>query len=812
MKNNPALINLCGEWRVSNELGAVHTGTVPGCVHTDLFTKEEMFMDKNSMNCRFIEECDWKYEKRFRIEQLWDGAVLVFEGLDTYCNIYLNGKKVGSAENMFIPHRFFVDGILQEGDNLLQVQFFSPIKAVEGLETLTGAFTTERMHTRRMQCTYGWDWVDRFVTSGIFRPAYLVFENCMDLKDVYVFTNNLDAYSAQIKVTEHFQMFEQGGMVKTEVLDPSGEVIISREHYCEEEKNVLYFDIEQPALWYPRPYGEQPLYTLRITVGVHVHKQTFGIRTVKILQLKDKDARVIQKCKKLQQTASGQQYDRNEEYSCFIPVINGVKIFCTGANWVPCEPFPSAEEEEKITDILEKAVNAGMNMIRVWGGGLFEKQHFYNECDRLGILVTQDFLMACGKYPEEKEYFQAHLKAEAEFAAVYLRNHPSLVWWSGDNENAVWGDDTQKEYMGRISARKVIAPVIEKLDYNRAFLFSSPYGGKLYASKTIGTTHNTQFLSMIFEYMDNDDLSDYKEYWKEYTARFIAEEPAMGAVCCRSIADFLCEENRENLELWLYHTKTNPGLSKELHDIIVDFCRKLFGDFKDWEDRCFKLRYLQYEWIRLTLSNARSNLWFNCGIIYWMLNDCWPAAIGWAVIDYYVREKAGYYGMKSFGQSVTCSIEKTERGYCLHVSNILHKAVFCEVKAVKLNLIDGKQETLLTGELQVPCGCESCMLLSVEDGEWLNSKEILIAEVAVDGSTQRNWYKEGLPVLIKSKGLQWQKTTQGIEIWSEAYIHAVEIDGAESLSDNYFSLLPGERRHIACGEACSVTVNGYTFE
>lgn len=136
--------------------------------------------------------------------------MLVFEGLDTYCDIYLNGKKVGSAENMFIPHRFLVDGILQKGDNLLQVQFFSPIKAVEGREKLSGAFTTERMHARRMQCTYGWDWVDRFVTSGIFRPAYLVFENSMDLKDAYVFTNNLDAYSAQIKVTEHFQMFEQG--------------------------------------------------------------------------------------------------------------------------------------------------------------------------------------------------------------------------------------------------------------------------------------------------------------------------------------------------------------------------------------------------------------------------------------------------------------------------------------------------------------------------------------------------------------------------------------------------------------------------
>lgn len=805
-------IDLCGEWHVSNELGAVHIGMVPGCVHTDLFTNEEMFVDKNSMKCRFIEEHDWIYEKEFKVEHLENDAVLVFEGLDTYCDIYLNEKKVGSTENMFIPHRFLVDGILQEGENTLRVYIHSPIKAVQGKEKLSGAFTTERLHTRRMQCTYGWDWVDRFVTSGIFRSAYIVFENSMDLKDVYVITNNLDDYSAQVKVTEHFRMFEQGGMVRTEVLNPSGEVILHQMHYCEEEENVLYFDIEEPALWYPRPYGEQPLYTLRITVNEHVHEQKFGIRTVKILQKKDKDSDVIAKCKRLQQTESGQKYDKNEEYSCFIPVVNGVKVFCTGANWVPCEPFPSTESGEKITEILEKAVNAGINMIRVWGGGLFEKQHFYNECDRLGILVTQDFLMACGKYPEEKADFQAHLKAEAEFAATYLRNHPSLVWWSGDNENAVRGDDTQKEYMGRISARKVIAPVLNRLDYNRAFLFSSPYGGNFYASKTVGTTHNTQFLGTVFSYLGKDDISDYKEYWKDYTARFIAEEPAMGAVCTQSISDFLSKDYRKDSEMWLYHTKTNPGISKELHDIVVDFGRKLFGEFENWEDRCFKLRYLQYEWIRLTLSNARSNLWFNSGIIYWMLNDCWPAAIGWSIIDYYVREKAGYYGMKYFGQPVTCTIEKTEEGYYLHVSNILNTSVSGEATVWKFDLKSGSKQTILSEKINLISGCVSSKVeVSSKGGAWLGKNELLIAEVTVDGIKHRNWYKEGLPILTKSNKLQYQRISQGIEIWSEEYIHAVEIEGVENIMDNYFSLLPGEKKQIICSGENEIIISGYIF-
>ena len=799
-------IDLCGNWTIQDEQGISYPGTVPGCVHTDLFTDEEMFFEKNAEKCRFIEKHDWKYERTFIVEEMHENPVLVFEGLDTYCDIYLNGQKVGAAENMFIPHHFSVSGVLQKGENHLIVQFYSPVRMVEGKEDLPGAFTRERMHTRRMQCTYGWDWVERFLTCGIYRPTYITFDCGMEPKDVYVYTTNIDQYSAQIKVIEHFKNYTQGSIVRTEIIDPQGMIIHCKEHYCEEAESILYFDIESPQLWYPRPYGEQPLYILRVIVDGNEWKEKFGIRTVKLLQLKDKDKKDIQKCKQLQETESGQYYDQNEEYSGFITIINGLKIFCTGANWVPCEPFPSAEKDEKITRILEKAVAAGINMIRVWGGGLFEKQHFYEECDRLGILVTQDFLMACGKYPEEDKKFQEHLKKEAEFAALALRNHPSLVWWTGDNENAIMGDDTMKDYQGRISARKMIAPVLEKLDYNRVFLFSSPYGGKRYASKTVGTTHNTQFLWWIFQYMDRNDLSDYKEYWKEYTARFIAEEPAMGAVCRKSLKEFIAEENIESYELWLAHTKTNPGLNRELYDIMLAFACKLFGEYVGWEDQYFKLKYLMYEWVRLTLGNARSNLWFNSGIVYWMLNDCWPAAMGWALCDYYNREKAGYYAIKEHGQNVTSFVEKSDVGYKIHVTNILDSKIVCQVRAMVLDLNTNQMRTIL----------EEKVTLAGEKKEWsvnlqLQGQEMIISEVSAEGIFQRNWYKEGLPIIKSYDGLHIKKMAESIEVWSENYVHVVEIEGTEKLSDNYFSLLPGERRVITCLENADAYVGGYTL-
>ena len=801
-------VDLCGMWKFCGEDGVWHRGTVPGCVHTDLFSMDEMFWEKNSEKCQFIEHQNWTFVKEFHVEELRKNAEIVFEGLDTYCDIYLNGIKIGSAANMFIPHQFSVDDILKEGSNILQVELLSPIKAVEGKEPLPGNFTTERLHTRRMQCTYGWDWVERFVTCGIYRPVYLVFHNKMELEDVYVVTDQVDAYSAQIKIKEHFRGFEIGDLVTTEVLDPQGTVIHCSKSWCQEAEGILYCDVEAPQLWYPHTYGAQPLYTLRITVGEQITCQKFGIRTVKILQLKDKNEDIINKCKQLQKTQSGAAWDKNEEYTGFILLINGVRIFCTGANWVPCEPFPSAETDEKITKNLEQGVRMGINMLRVWGGGLFEKQHFYDECDRLGILVTQDFLMACGTYPETEADFREHIRKEAEFAAIYLRNHPCLVWWTGDNENAVSGDDTQSNYCGRISARQVIAPVLEKLDYSRRFLFSSPYGGTPYASKTRGTTHNTNFLWDMFMYFGTEDLSDYRERWKEFIARFIAEEPVMGAVCKRSLDKFAAAENQDKYDMWLHHSKGNPALPRELFDYMDDFAEGIFGKYQDFEDHYFKLRYLQYEWIRFTLGYAKSNLWFNSGIVYWMFNDCWPAFMGWALVDYYLRPKSGCYAMQHFGKPVSAYIEKIENAYKLHISGILEKNVTCKFRVYVLNLATNQMKCILEDKAVV---CADVISKNLEIK--LDVNDILIAEVSTEDYMVRNWYREGTPQLARTDAVKYQETDDGVEIQSECYVHIVEIEGVEAPSDNYFSLLPGEKRKILFKKCSGRTpeVNTYTF-
>ena len=381
-------ISLNGKWQgicfsENNTEEFTFEGTVPGCVHTDLKgirLSDDIYYRDNAEGCQWIENRDFEYIRTFELQEIPADARLVFEGLDTYTDIYLNSVHIGSTENMFIPHSFNVSEVLKTGENILKVHFYSPIKRTEGLPRLGGAFTCERMHTRRIQCTYGWDWVGRFVTSGIWRDVYITGNNGFDVNNVYIYTDHIGDGYAGIVVEAEFVNYENGGYADVEILSPDKKTVWSNRYFRKEAFLKEYIDIPSPKLWYPAGYGAQPLYTLRIC-----NKEfSFGIRKVKILELPDeKGSPYYNKCLEIKDSVSGREYDRNESFSGFRLLINDVPVMCKGANWVPSEPLPCAETDEKITSLLSLAVTANLNMLRVWGGGIFEKQHFYNECDRL---------------------------------------------------------------------------------------------------------------------------------------------------------------------------------------------------------------------------------------------------------------------------------------------------------------------------------------------------------------------------------------------------------------------------------------------
>ncbi|MBQ2827878.1 MAG: hypothetical protein IJF20_01410 [Clostridia bacterium] len=812
-------INLNGSWSgicllENGKTDFTFEGSVPGCVHTDLMgTKipQNIYYRDNAEKCQWIEKRDFEYSKVFEIDTLPSSAKLVFEGLDTYADILLNGKLIGSADNMFISHSFDIAGLLKKGENTLTVHFYSPVKKVEGLERCGGAFTCERMHTRRIQCTYGWDWVARFVTCGIWRDVYIDTDEGFCVKNAYIYTESISENSAEIVVEAEFENFQNGGFADVRIISPDGDTVYSNRFFRKENFLKEYIDIPHAQLWYPAGYGEQPLYKLII----NSKEFTFGIRSARILQLPDeKGGEYYKKCLEIKDSVSGREYDRNEDFSGCLLLINNIPVMCKGANWVPSEPFPSAETDKKITSLLSLAKEAGVNMLRVWGGGIFEKQHFYNECDRLGILVTQDFLMACGEYPEYKEEFIEQMKKEAEFAALTLRNHPSLVWWSGDNENAINGFDDAEDYHGRTAIHKGIYPVLNRLDPKRRFLLSSPCGGTPYASKTKGTTHNTQYLGCsIFPYIMDSDMNDYKEHFSQYLARFIAEEPTMGAVNLPSLMRFMSEEDIFGSDdMWNYHTKSNPGLPFSLFDVLLNFTKKVLGDFTDGHDRFFKMKYIQYEWIRISMENIRRNRGFINGIVYWMWNDCWPASSGWAFVDYYCLPKASFYSFKRCAGKILVSIDKKEE-YEIYICNDSLKEE--QVNVSLKYLYEGKITHIRDAEvLAEKASSGKVMTLPLHI---MPEGAVLICDIKGDNFSDRAFYKQGSLYINPCNSLEIvSKAEDSITVRASEYVHAVEFEGEYVFADNYFSLLPGEVRTIEMrpadnAESKEFTVTGYTI-
>ena len=352
-------------------------GTVPGCVHTDLIAENiidyDIFYRDNADKCKWIENRDFEYSKTFEVDSIPKKAELVFKGLDTYANIFLNGKLLAQTDDMFIEHRFDVTDILCKGQNNIKVYFRSPIKEVEGKPELPGAFTTERLHSRRMQCTYGWDWVARFVTAGIFKDAYIEIGDEFAVENAYIYTVSIEGDAPQICFEAEFKNFEKGEHITVEVISPEGEIVHSHKYFVKEKELKDHINIVGGRLWYPAKYGEQPIYTLKI----HNREFKFGIRTAVIHQVRDAvGGEYYNKALSIKSTPLGQKVDQNEEFSGFELRVNGVPVFCKGANWVPSEPFPSAEDNEKITEILVLAKEANLNMLRVWGGGILKDSIF----------------------------------------------------------------------------------------------------------------------------------------------------------------------------------------------------------------------------------------------------------------------------------------------------------------------------------------------------------------------------------------------------------------------------------------------------
>lgn len=617
------------------------------------------YINRNDLLCEAVEELDWAFRCTFDVPADFaapeaDILLLVSE-LDCFGEIFLNAARLGSVENQFREHRFAVEDFLRESGNELIIYVRSSKLVNQELERVHGvlpaAFDTARVHARRCQCVTGWDWAARMSSTGILASPIIIKEPVFRLDSPFVWVRELTEVkpgdertpSALLSVEVDIVAQRKGrGTVIAEIAGSEGDLAAQVETpvSLSAGRNEIRMQVRvaNAALWWPAGMGRQPRYTVRFLfsgqdrLGESFSFRTeacFGIRTADILRKKEAD------------------------WESFIPIINHVPVFCRGANWIPVRMLPSQISDQEVADLVASAAAAGMNCLRVWGGGIYERDLFYDLCDRMGILVWQDFMFACAAYPTYREILD-EIDLEAEFQIRRLRNHPSILLWCGNNENE-WGHQQgwlrkgeEKHIIGEQIWSTLLREKTEQFDPSRYYHQSSPFGRSRedFNDEKTGDRHNWRCWG---------GWQSPESYMND-SGRFLSEFgmqsfPAMESI--RQFAPDAVDVNDWNL---LHHQCAPLGLER-LARYIAEMCL-LPQTLEQWISTS---QQLQCEVLRRGIEHWRRRKFATAGALVWQLHDAYPA-ISWALIDFYRRPKLAYRQARRFFSPVLLSIALERNG------------------------------------------------------------------------------------------------------------------------------------------------------
>ena len=472
---------------------------VPGDVHTALIAAGRLpdpYFDRNELACGWVESREWWYRMSFqgplRPLQVEERLQLVFAGLDTFAEIWLNGTELGSHKNMFREAVFDVTAqVRANAANTLALCFDRPLDHCGHLLTAPEEdWTPPRVAMRKAQFGYGWDWGPVLPTVGIWREVDLQRKKQAALTGVRFATLDIDAESgrALVAVTVEAEQFAGDSQLQARIVlrapgSTSGSMIVAEQtlplaNTPDGLRAVARFDVDQPQLWWTHDLGEPALYLLQVDLHrgsevLDTDTDEVGIRTLALDQSPDQDE-------------PGTRFFRF--------VLNGVPLFVRGTDWIPADSFVGAITPERYATLLALARDGNNTMLRVWGGGIYEHDAFYDECDRLGMLVWQDFMFACAAYPED-DAMQAEVDAEARYQVKRLRNHPCMALWCGNNENQwIYGymhwEDQSVRVPGHLYYSRILPRAVEELDGHTPYWPGSPYGGNDHNSMEEGDRHN----------------------------------------------------------------------------------------------------------------------------------------------------------------------------------------------------------------------------------------------------------------------------------------------------------------------------------
>lgn len=628
----------------------------PGCVHLDLLAAERIpdpFLGLNEELVQWVGTSDWLYRCTFTLPADYehaDALTLCLDGLDTYATVWLNDTQVLRSDNMFVPHRVPVGALLRSGRNQISMLFESALRHGDLLEEQYGKRNVwnganSRVYVRKAQYHYGWDWGPTLLTAGPWRAVRLEAYSARvaDLHCPVVLSADLQQATFPVRVELETTAALDPSTLHLALYDPDGQLLDEATLPVAGDELHHTFTQTSPDLWWPRGYGEQPLYRLVATLlqgtkELDRREVRLGVRRVQLVQRPLLD----------------------EVGQSFFFEINNMPIFCGGANWIPADSFTTRVTPERYRAWLELAAAGNMIMLRVWGGGIYEEDIFYDLCDELGLLVWQDFMFACGSYPGSEE-FQASVRAEAEANVRRLRHHPSLVLWCGNNEDyqlvnkvynpAVEPDFADPDFPARVLYERLLPEVCVSLDGTRPYWPGSPCAGAFAGDSKVGDTHIWSVWHGLAAYQDYPKLAG--RFVSEYGMASLAAVETMATVVA---PDELYPQSRTMDG----HQKAGSGNAR-IAFYLNDTVRYSF----DLPAYTYATQLLQAEavgaavrgWRRRWQGEGRE---YTAGALVWQLDDCWPVT-SWAIVDYVLRPKPAYYVMKRELASYTVGLAGSAR-------------------------------------------------------------------------------------------------------------------------------------------------------
>jgi len=801
-------INLSGSWQIMkfdhNPDGITNfkaldnskdfvPAQVPGDVHNDLKIAGKIpdpYWSDNASQCGWVTECDWAYIKDFELsEKDIDSHMFVeFDGIDTFADVYLNGEKLGVAANMFLKYTYDIKELVKSGKN----RFVVYVKSIKNMmkdfpeEGYFGCFNVQRIFIRKAQCHFSWDWAPNFPATGIWGDVRIVAYTNTRFDTIEVRTK----VDGNIAVLYRFRgdCFDTSMHIKREVEftlhDDNNPIYIRRPIMG--EKNHLNFRLNDPVLWWPCDMGDPHLYSYTISfyedgVLTETKDGKFGVREVEF-----------------------DETPRMDEggFKCNFK-INGKLTFLKGANWVPLDIMSGVVTDEKYTKAITMAKKANFNCLRIWGGGIYEKDKFYDLCNELGIMVWQDFAFACSDVPDDHPGFNEQIIPEIEYQVKRLRNHPSIIVWSGGNEKT--GSFGKMKSRGDNLIYYIVRGVAGHLDHTRVYFPSSPWG---YAddgnSQESGDSHcNSYQTSMVRGKQDK-----YREVLSEFTPPMSSEIAVQGCAPIYSLKKYIPEDKLWPInDIWDLHFTRNPydGTGTTFAQQQVAAVDRLYGQHTGLLDFVKKSMAVHAEFVKGDAEFHRSRKG-NCGgAMFWMYSDVWPCGT-WAQLDYYMIPKAAYYASAHAFRPLLPLVTRRKDGVKAFVVNDTTSDAFGKI-TIQVKKFDG---TVLFEKVMDSVNakaCESTPLFTFADEHTADTNTYIAISFDYSGKTVKNLYHDALwgSATLIDPSLTYnveksEKTADGyltkvkVSVKGYAKMVNIRIDPMESFdfSDNYFDMEAGE--------------------